>query len=136
MTNNWNSGIIEEFRSNAGKVGGPFASAELLLLTTTGRKSGRPHTTPLMTLREGDTIYVFASKGGAPTNPDWFHNLKANPAVHVELGNASFRADTMVVRGEERDRIYAKQSQLRPLFAEYQQKTTRKIPVVALTRRN
>lgn len=136
MTNDWNTRIIEEFRSKSGKVGGPFAGADLLLRTTTGRKSGQPHTTPAMYLREGDTIYVFASKGGGPTNPDWFHNLTANPTVQVELGNASFTADAVVVSGEERDRIYAKQAERRPQFAEYQQKTTRKIPVVALTRRD
>lgn len=134
MPNDWNKSIIEEFRSHAGKVGGGFAGAPLLLLTTTGRKSGKPYVTPAMYLEEQGKIFVFASKGGAPANPDWFHNLKANPAVQVELGETSFAAKAVIVSGAERDRVYAVQAKLYPQFSEYAAKTMRKIPVVALVR--
>jgi deazaflavin-dependent oxidoreductase (nitroreductase family) len=133
MASDWNRRVIEEFRSNGGAVGS--FPGNLLLLTTTGRKSGQQHTTPLMYLQEGDNIFVFASKGGAPTDPHWFLNILANPTVQVELGNDSFTADAVVVNSEERDRIYAVQAERNPQFREYQEKTTRKIPVVALKRR-
>src|SRR4051794_14252818 len=131
---NWNQGIIDEFRANGGKVGGQFAGAPLLLLTTTGAKSGRPRTNPVMYLAEGDRLFVFASKAGAPTNPDWYANLLANPEVTVEIGTESFPASASAVTGEERDRIYAHQAALYPGFAEYQEKTDRVIPVVELRR--
>jgi len=130
----WNKKIIEEFRANGGKVGGQFEGAPLLLLTTTGAKSGRELTTPVMYLAEGDRLHIFASKAGAPTNPAWYHNLIANPTVTVEVGNERFQAKAVPVTGKERDRLYAKQAALYPGFAEYQEKTTRVIPVVALER--
>jgi deazaflavin-dependent oxidoreductase (nitroreductase family) len=132
--NDWNAKIIEEFRRNGGRVGGQFEGAPMLLLTTTGAKSGQERVNPMMYLLENGTVYVFASKAGAPTNPDWYHNLVAHPEVTVELGGESFRATARVVEGPERDRIYAHQSELYPGFAEYQQKTDRVIPVVALER--
>ena len=132
--NDFNRAIIEEFRANGGKVGGPFAGAPLVLLTTTGAKTGRRLTTPVMYLEDGGKLHVFASKAGAPTNPAWYHNLTANPTVTVEVGNETFEAKAVEVTGDERDRLYRRQAQLYPGFAEYEQKTTRRIPVVALDR--
>ncbi len=132
--NDWNSRIIEEFRANEGKVGGPFANATVLLLTTTGKKSGRQHTTPLVYMPDGERLLVFASKGGAPSHPDWYGNLVANPKVKVEVGKESYQATATVIKGEERDRLYAKQVERFPAFGEYEQKTTRRIPVIALDR--
>ena len=133
--NDYNRAIIEEFRANGGKVGGNFAGAPLLLLTTTGAKTGRRLTTPIMYLEDGGKLHVFASKAGAPTNPAWYHNLTANPTVTAEVGNETFEAKAVEVTGDERDRIYQRQAQLYPGFAEYQEKTTRQIPVVALERK-
>jgi deazaflavin-dependent oxidoreductase (nitroreductase family) len=137
--NDWNRQVMEEFHANAGKVGGPFEGRPLLLLTTTGSKSGQRHIIPLVYLQESDRRYIFATKGGAPTNPDWYHNLVAHPQVTVEIGNGSeietFEAIATVITGEERDRLYAKQAQLIPMFADYQTKTSRQIPVIALERR-
>jgi deazaflavin-dependent oxidoreductase (nitroreductase family) len=130
----WNRAIIEEFRANDGKVGGQFAGAPLLVLTTTGAKTGKQRTHPLVYLPDGDRLIVFASKGGAPTSPDWYHNLVANPTATVEVGNETFDVKATVLTGEERDRIFAKQAELMPGFAEYQEKTTRTIPVVVLER--
>lgn len=136
--NNWNRRVMEEFHAHAGKVGGPFEGRPLLLLTTTGAKSGQRHTTPLVYLPDGDRQFIFASKGGAPTHPDWYHNLVAHPEVTVEVGNGSgtetFEATATVITGEERDRLYAQQVQVFPAFAEYQTKTNRLIPVIALER--
>jgi deazaflavin-dependent oxidoreductase (nitroreductase family) len=132
--NDWNRRIIEEFRANGGKVGGPFAGAPLLLLTTTGARTGRSHTTPVMYTDDGDRLLVYASKGGAPTNPAWYHNLVASPRVTVEVGTERFEADATVITGEERDRLYNRHAERYPGFAEYQEKTSRTIPVVALTR--
>jgi deazaflavin-dependent oxidoreductase (nitroreductase family) len=134
MPNDWNTGIIEEFRANGGKVGGPFDSAPLLLLTSAGAKTGRAHTTPVMYLADGDRLVVIASKGGAPSNPAWYHNLVANPRATVEVGRERFEVDASVLAGEERDRLYARQAEVYPGFAEYARNTTRKIPVIALTR--
>ena len=106
----------------------------MLLLTTTGAKSGLPRTAPLVSYREGDRLFIFASKAGAPTNPDWFHNISANPTVTVEFGPDTFEATATVVEGSERDRIYSAQATLMPGFAEYQENTTRVIPVVELVR--
>jgi deazaflavin-dependent oxidoreductase (nitroreductase family) len=131
----WNSKIIEEFRTNGGKVGGPFEGAPLLLLTTTGAKSGKHHTSPIMYLPDGDRLFIFASKAGAPTNPDWYHNLVAHPHATVEVGTETFNVKATVTSGEERDRLYAQQAKMYPGFADYQKKTTRQIPVVALERR-
>ncbi|GAC1364990.1 MAG: nitroreductase family deazaflavin-dependent oxidoreductase [Ktedonobacteraceae bacterium] len=132
--NDWNTKIIEEFRANGGKVGGPFEGAPLLLLTTMGAKSGKQRTTPLVYMPDGERMFIFASKAGAPTNPDWYHNILAHPQVTLEVGNETFTARAINVTGEERDQIYARQAQINPGFAEYQKKTTRVIPVVALER--
>ena len=132
----WNQGIIEEFRANAGKVGGQFAGAPLLLLTTTGARSGQRRVNPMMYLADGDRLIVFASKGGAPTNPDWYHNLVASRRASAEVGTETFDVDAEVLTGEERDRLYAKQAQLYPGFAQYQARTSRQIPVIALRRRD
>ena len=130
----FNTKIIEEFRSNGGKVGGQFEGAPVLLLTTAGAKSGKTRENPMMYLAEGDRIYVFASKGGAPTNPDWYHNLVAHPTVTVELGTDRFEAVATPVDKAERDRIYAEHASRYPGFADYEAKTDRVIPVVALER--
>jgi deazaflavin-dependent oxidoreductase (nitroreductase family) len=132
--NDFNKNVIAEFRANEGKVGGMFSGAPMLLLTTTGAKSGQTRTTPLVHTRDGEKIVVIASKGGAPTSPAWYHNLVANPTVNVEVGTESFPARATVVTGPERDRLYAAQAALMPNFAEYQQRTTRQIPVVVLER--
>jgi deazaflavin-dependent nitroreductase family protein len=132
--NDWNRVIIDEFRANAGKVGGQFAGAPLLLLTTTGAKSGQPRTNPMMYLADGERLVVFASKAGAPTNPDWYHNVVANPTATVEIGADRYEVKASVLAGEERDRLFARQAKLYPGFAEYAGKTTRTIPVVALQR--
>jgi deazaflavin-dependent oxidoreductase (nitroreductase family) len=133
--NNWNSQTIAEFRANGGKVGGMWEARPLLLLTTTGAKSGRHHTTPTMYLRDGDRLLIFASKGGAPTHPHWYHNLLAHPEVTVEVGPETYQAMATVITGEERDRLYARQAELYPQFADYQRRTSRKIPVIALERK-
>jgi deazaflavin-dependent oxidoreductase (nitroreductase family) len=127
-----NSRIIEEFRANAGKVGGPFQDAPLLLLTTTGARTGNAHTTPLMYLPYGDRLVVFASKGGADTHPDWYYNVLARPMATVEVRHKIFEATATVETGEFRDQLFAQHAQLYPNFAEYQRKTTRKIPAVSL----
>jgi len=130
----WNRRIIEEFRSNGGKVGGQFEGAPLLLLTTTGAKSGITRTTPVMYLPDGERMLIFASKAGAPTNPGWYYNLIANPKATVEVGTKTFEVTATEVTGEERDQLYARQASLYPGFAEYEAKTSRKIPVIALQR--
>jgi deazaflavin-dependent oxidoreductase (nitroreductase family) len=132
--NDWNAQTIEQFRANQGKLGGQFEGAPMLLLTTTGAKTGQKRVNPMMYQAEGDAIYVFASKAGAPTNPDWYHNLVANPGVTVERGTETYEAIATPVTGAERDRIYAIQGERYPGFAEYQEKTTRTIPVVSLER--
>ena len=132
----WNRKIIEEFHANGGKVGGEFAGAPLLLLTTTGAKSGKRRVNPLAYTTDGDRLVIIASKGGAPSNPDWYYNLVAHPQVTVEVGTQTFEATATVVADEERDLLYAKQAALMPGFAEYEKKTSRKIPVVVLERHN
>lgn len=134
MANDWNEKVIEEFRANQGRVGGPFEGAPMVLLTSTGAKTGKPHTTPLMYLPDGDRVVVFASKGGAPTHPEWFTNLVANPKVRAEVGTESFEANAVVAEGDERDRLFEEQKRRYPQFGEYEAKTTRKIPVVILER--
>jgi len=131
----WNSQIIEEFHANGGKVGGMFEGAPLLLLTTTGAKSGQQRISPLAYLADGERIFIFASKAGAPTNPDWYYNLVAHPQVTVEIGTEQFEATAVVIEGEARDQIYATQVQHMPGFGDYAKKTTRLIPVVELVRR-
>lgn len=134
-TNDWNRRVIEEFRANGGKVGGQFEGAPLLLLTTTGAKSGQRRTTPVMYLPDGNRLIIFASKAGAPTNPDWYHNLAAHPQATVEVGTETFDITSVVATGEERDRLFARQAELYPGFANYQARITRQIPVIALERR-
>ncbi len=127
--------IIEQFRANGGRiVHGPFAGRTLLLLTTIGAKSGRPSTKPLGFTRDGDRYVVIASKGGAPTNPAWYHNLVANPRVTVEVGSERFEARATVAEGAERERLYAQQAAAIPVFGKYREMTTRRIPVVVLER--
>jgi deazaflavin-dependent oxidoreductase (nitroreductase family) len=134
MANDWNDRIIDEFRANGGRVGGHFEGAPLLLLHTTGAKSGEPRVNPMMYLKRGDRLMVFASFGGQPVNPAWYHNLKADPKVKIEVGDQVYEAVATEITGAERDEIYAEQATLYPGFAEYQRKTTRVIPVIALTR--
>lgn len=133
--NEFNRGIITEFRENEGKVGGMFAGAPMLLLTSAGAKSGKQHTTPVVYTTDGDRLVIIASKGGAPTNPAWYHNLVAHPTATVEVGTDKFDVDAKVTSGEERERLFNHQAELMPNFAEYQAKTTREIPVIALTRK-
>jgi deazaflavin-dependent oxidoreductase (nitroreductase family) len=130
--NNWNEKIIAEFRTNGGRVGGPFEGAPMVLVTSTGARTGKPHTTPLMYLPDRDRVVVFASKGGAPTNPQWFDNLVANPKARAEVGTESFQVNAVVAEGEERDRLFEEQKRRYPQFGEYEAKTARKIPVVIL----
>ena len=130
----WNERIIDEFRANQGKVGGQFANAPLLLLTTTGAKTGRALTKPLAYTKDGGRIVLIASFAGNPKNPAWFNNLVANPVVTIELGSERFQAKATVVSGAERQRLYDSQAKVLPVFADYQKKTTRQIPVVILER--
>ena len=132
MPDDWNTPIIKEFRANAGKVGGQFEGAPLLILHPTGARSGREHENPVMYRRVGDDIAVFASKAGAPTNPDWYHNLVANPRVRAEIGTEIADFTARVAAGDERDRIWAAQKAEFPGFADYETKTSRQIPVVLL----
>ena len=132
--NDFNQKIIEEFRANGGKVGGQFAGAPMLLLTTTGAKSGQPRIAPLVYSTDGDRHVIIASKGGAPTNPDWFRNLVANPDVTIEVGTETFTATAVVPEGAERDRLFDAQAAIMPGFREYQNNTDRVIPVVVLER--
>jgi deazaflavin-dependent oxidoreductase (nitroreductase family) len=129
----WNRKIIEEFRANQGQVGGQFRSAPILLLHTKGAKSGKERVNPMMHLDLDGHRFVFASKAGADQNPDWYHNLIANPDVTVEVGTDTYAAKAAPVVGPERDKVYAEQARRYPGFAEYQQKTERVIPVVELT---
>jgi len=132
--NEFNRNLIAEFRANDGKVGGMFANAPLMLLTSTGAKSGQERTSPLVYTTDGDRMVVIASKGGAPTHPDWYHNLVANPTATIELPGERFQVRARRAEGEERDRLYDAQAALMPNFAEYQQNTTRKIPLFILER--
>ena len=133
--NEGNKKIIQEFRANDGKVGGDFEHLPLLLLHHTGAKSGVERVNPLAYQRVGDSLAVFASKGGAPTNPDWFHNLVANPDTSIEIGTESYAVTARVATDDERDRIWTAQKEAFPNFAEYEQSAgTRRIPVVILDR--
>ena len=132
--NDFNDAVIEEFRANGGKVGGMFEGAPMMLLHHTGAKSGTVRVTPLMYQADGDRIVIFASKAGAPDNPDWYHNLVANPKATVEVGTDTFDVTASVAEGAERDRLFTRQKEEYPGFAEYEQKTTRVIPVVILGR--
>jgi deazaflavin-dependent oxidoreductase (nitroreductase family) len=131
----FNQATIKEFRANDGKVGGYFAGANMLLLHTVGAKSGQARTNPLVYVTDGDRLVVGATKSGADSNPDWYYNLLANPTVTVELGTEQFQARATAVTEEpERSRLYAKIVEHRPSFAAYEQKTSRKIPVIILER--
>jgi deazaflavin-dependent oxidoreductase (nitroreductase family) len=129
----FNAQIIEEFRANQGVVGGPFEGATLLLLPHVGARSGTDRVNPLVYNRDGDRYVVFASKAGAPTNPDWYHNLKANPNITIEVGTDTIPVVASEASGEERDRLFAAQVRRSPQFGEYQSKTDRAIPVILLT---
>lgn len=129
----FNDKLIDEFRANGGKaVSGPFVNAPLLLLTTTGAKSGKPFTTPLVYTRDGARIVIIASKGGFPTHPAWYHNLKANPTVTLEVGTQKFQAKATITTDPERQRLFDAQAKVMPTFNDYQKATTRQIPVIVL----
>ncbi len=130
--NDFNRKVIDEFRANEGKVGGPFEGADVLLLTSTGAKSGEQRTTPVVYQRDGDRMVIFASKAGAPDNPAWYHNLRANPTATVEVGSDTLDVEALVIEGDERERLFRRQVERHPQFGEYEKKTTRQIPVVAL----
>jgi deazaflavin-dependent oxidoreductase (nitroreductase family) len=131
---NWNKAIIDEFRANAGVVGGPFTGSTLLLLHTTGAKSGHERINPVAYFGDGEHLMIFASKAGAPTHPDWYHNIVANPLVTVEVGTEVFQVQAEIAAEPERTQLYNKMVEKMPGFGEYQKKTTRVIPVIILTR--
>ena len=131
----WNKGIIEEFRANAGKVGGDFEGAPLVLLNTVGAKSGEARTNPLIALHKGDDIAIVASMGGAPRNPDWYYNVLANPEVTVEVGTETKPVRARVADPDERARLYAEIASIFPAFSDYEKATDRTIPVVVLSPR-
>ncbi len=128
----WNDKVIAEFRANDGRVGGWFADKDVLILHTTGAKSGRERLAPLVYRREGDRIFVFASKGGSDTNPDWYHNLLAHPEVTIEIGADTLPARAVELAGAERDEVYARHAADIEVFAKYQAGTDRTIPVIEL----
>ena len=128
----WNTGIIEEFRENGGKVGGRFEGAPLLLLHSTGAKSGKPRLTPLRYREVDEDFAVFGSKRGADTHPDWYYNLIANPVASIEVGTATIEVTARVAEGDERSLIWELQKSEVPIFAEYEQQTPREIPVILL----
>jgi deazaflavin-dependent oxidoreductase (nitroreductase family) len=131
--NGWNQQIIAEFRANGGKVES-FGDAPMVILHSTGAKSGVERENPLVALVEGDDMYLFASKAGAPSNPDWYHNLKANPKAEVEYGTDRFAVEAVEITGTERDEVYARQVAAQPGFGDYEKATTRVIPVFKLVR--
>jgi len=131
----WNTQIIQEFRANGGKVGGPFEGAALLLLHSVGARSGQERVHPMMYLAVGNSFAVFASKAGADTNPDWYHNLLAHPEASIEVGTETMKVTMRVLDDEERDPLWLEQKTRYPGFAEYEAKTSRRIPVVMLDRR-
>jgi deazaflavin-dependent oxidoreductase (nitroreductase family) len=133
--NDWNGSVIEAFRTTGGRPGGQLEGASVLLLTTIGARSGQRRTTPLIYLPYNDRFVVFATKGGAPTHPDWYHNLLAHSQATVEVGTETFEATVTVATGELRDQLYAAQVKVAPQFGEYEAKTTRQIPVIILERR-
>lgn len=132
----FNQAVIKEFRANQGKVGGQMAGMPVLLLTTTGAKTGRSLTRPLVYTRDGAHIVIVASFAGGPHNPPWYHNLVANPVATVELGTDKFQVRATVTAGEERQRLFDRHAERMAIFRDYQKKTTRQIPVLALTRVN
>jgi deazaflavin-dependent oxidoreductase (nitroreductase family) len=132
--NQFNLDLIQEFRANGGKVTGPFEGRPLLLLTSIGAKSGQPRTMPLVYTTDGDNLVIIASKGGSDANPDWYHNLVANPEATIELPGETFQVRARQTEGEERRRLYDAQATLMPAFADYEKKTTREIPLFVLER--
>ena len=130
--NAFNKDVIEQFRAHDGHV--PGRKYPVILLTTTGAKSGLPRTTPLNYSLDGDRIVVIASKAASPTHPDWYHNLMANPEATIEIGAETFPVRARIAAGEERERLFNAQAALMPFFAEYQQQTTRQIPVIIFER--
>ena len=133
--NDFNHKIIENFRSSRANGETPRGGRPLILLTTTGAKSGKPHTTPVRPLFDSDQMYVIAFNRGAPSDPDWYRNLVAHPEVTVESGKDTFKADAQVATGKERDRLWAGAVAADPAFGEYQAKVTRQMPVIILERR-
>lgn len=127
-----NAPIIEEFRANAGKVGGFFEGATLLILHTKGAKTGKPQTVVLNHLRDGDRFIVYGTKGGAPTDPDWVRNVLADPSPTIETGTETITVRAVEITGADRDELYARQVERRPVFGTYPGKTERVIPVIAL----
>ncbi len=134
QTDDFNANTITEFRRNHGKVGGGFEGAPLLLLHTIGARSGQPRINPMMYLQDGDRYLVFASKAGADTHPDWYHNLKAHPDVRIEVGDGTLDVHAEELYGSEHDELFERQAALYPGFAGYQRQTERIIPVIALSR--
>jgi len=130
----WNKQIIEEFRANDGKVGGNFANNTLLLLHTRGAKSGQDRVNPLVTIEDADRLVVVASKGGGPTNPDWYYNVVANPGVEVEYGSEKYEARATVTSEPERSELYGKMEEVLSAFTTYKEQMTRIMPVITLTR--
>ncbi len=131
---NWNEKIIEEFRANGGKVGGYFEGAHLVLIHHIGARSGIERVNPLAYLPDGQDMVIAATKGGHPTNPDWYHNLTAHPRIQVEVGNDTFPVEAAEVTGAERDELWRRLVEIRPGFADYETKTTRVFPMFRLTR--
>jgi deazaflavin-dependent oxidoreductase (nitroreductase family) len=131
----WNRSVVEEFRRNGGKVGGVLAGAPILLLTTVGRRSGRPRMTPLTYLPDGERMIVFASKGGSPQEPSWYRNLLSDPHATAELADRTVQVVAAVLEGAEREQLWALQKHRAPVFAHYEQTAGREIPVIALSRR-
>jgi deazaflavin-dependent oxidoreductase (nitroreductase family) len=132
--NNWNQAIIEEFRANSGKVGGMFDGKTLLLLHTVGVRSGQERINPVAYVADGERLVIIASKGGAPTHPDWYYNILAHPVVTVEAGTEQFQAQATVTSEPERTHLFNLMVEMMPGFADYERKTTRVIPVITLTR--
>ena len=130
----FNQKIIEEFRANGGKVGKPFEGMPMILVTMKGAKSGKAYTMPLVYSKDGDRFVIIASMAGAPNNPDWYHNIKANPEVTLEIGTERFQAKATITSGEERERLFNAQAAIMPIFNDYRKKTSREIPVIALER--
>jgi deazaflavin-dependent oxidoreductase (nitroreductase family) len=133
--NAWNKQVITEFRANEGKVGGAFKDATVLVLHSTGAKSGAERLNPLVYLPDGDNWVIIASKGGAPKHPDWYHNLVAHPTASIEVGTDTIDVDVKEVTGPERDKLYAERVGRFASFGDYEKRTTRKIPVLRLTRK-
>ncbi|NUM48926.1 MAG: nitroreductase family deazaflavin-dependent oxidoreductase [Anaerolineales bacterium] len=129
----WNKQIIEEFRANKGHVGGHFENTPLLLLHTTGAKSGQLRINPVAYVKDGDRFVIVASKGGAPENPDWYYNLLAHPEVTIEVGAETLKVEATAAEEPERTRLFDQMAAKNPGFDEYRKKTTRQIPVIVLT---